>query len=101
MLLYDCFYFSWAYFSDGLLSCLLSPESTYVYASFAKFACSRFCFVILCIWYLQINWIGLDWVPLIGEGVKLERVLKSCDVTENNMRLYLIRGRHKLKSTEL
>ena len=42
----------------------LSPVRTYVYASFAKFTCSIFCFVILCIWLLQINWIGLE----IGDG---------------------------------
>ena len=58
MLLYDCFYFF------GLISVLvychaLSPVSTYVHASFAKFACSRF-FVLLCIWCLQIN--KLDWI---------------------------------------
>jgi len=38
----------------------LSPVSTYVHASFAKFTCSRFSFVLLCIWCLQINWIGLE-----------------------------------------
>jgi len=48
----------------GLISVLvytampLSPVSTCVHASFAKFTCSRFCFVLLCIWCLQINWIG-------------------------------------------
>jgi len=40
----------------------LSPVSTYVHASFAKFTCSRVCFVLLCIWCLQINLIGLDWI---------------------------------------
>ena len=58
--LYDCFYFF------GLISVLVychafkSCKHLYVYASFAKFTCSRFCFVLLCIWCLQINWIGLD-----------------------------------------
>jgi len=46
----------------------LSPVSTYVHASFAKFTCSRFCFVqpVLGIWWLQINWIGLDFPLLLG-----------------------------------
>jgi len=52
----------------GLFQCWftampLSPVSTYVHASFAKFTCSRF-FVLLCIWCLLINWIGLYWIML-------------------------------------
>ena len=71
----------------------LSPVSTYVHASFAKFTCSRFCFVLLCIWCLQINWIGLE---NITRGWALDRVHNSrpplCDrptLTHPNLALTL------------
>jgi len=58
----------------GLFQCWftampLSPVSTYVHASFAKFICSRFCSVLLCIWCLQINWIGLEMITKFCGGV--------------------------------
>ena len=52
----------------------LSPVSTYVHASFDKFTCSRFCFVLLCIWCLQINWIGLK---ILFISIRIQWTLKS------------------------
>ena len=44
----------------------LSPVITYVYASFAKFTCSRFCFVLLCTTTLYlVSSNKLDWIGLV------------------------------------
>jgi len=56
----DCFYFFLGLFQCWFTAMPLSPVSTYVHAGFAKFTCSRFCFVLLCILVSsnKLDWIG-------------------------------------------
>ena len=94
IIFYDCFFL----FFLGLFQCWftampLSPVSTYVHASFAKFTCYRFCFVLLCIGvlleYARCNARALEWPWPMCNSLSDCIVLSKSDLCQHNEQCHI------------